>query len=117
MPASPTRPHADTSQPFNTAAVAEFHRAFSLPIRPSPGTDVDESLARLRAALLEEEVGEFVAASEQSDLIAIADALADIVYVADTRNGKPLHRADGKVLKSDQYSPPDIASVLGMRSQ
>ena len=142
MPANPTRPHADTSQPFNTAAaVAEFHRAFSLPIRPQPDTDVDESLARLRVALLEEEVGEFVAASEQSDLIAMADALADIVYVAYgtaltygidldsvlrevhrsnmtklARNGKPLHRADGKVLKSDQYSPPDIAAVLGMRS-
>lgn len=28
------------------------------------------------------------------------------------KDGRPLIRDDGKVIKSDQYSPPDIASVL-----
>ena len=62
------------------AAVAEFHMAFNLPIRQLPSNEIDHALARLRVALLEEEVGEFVAASENGDLVGIADALADIVY-------------------------------------
>jgi predicted HAD superfamily Cof-like phosphohydrolase len=121
------------------AAVAEFHAAFSLPMRQLPSAEIDHALARLRVALLEEEVGEFVAASEQRDLVGIADALADIVYVVygtaltygidlDAvlrevhrsnmsklgRDGKPLIREDGKVLKSERYFPPEIASVLGL---
>lgn len=61
------------------AAVTEFHKAFNLPMRQLPSANVDESLARPRVALLEEEVGEFVTASGKGDLGAIADALADIV--------------------------------------
>jgi predicted HAD superfamily Cof-like phosphohydrolase len=120
------------------AAVAEFHRAFNLPMRQLPGTEIDYALARLRVALLEEEVSEFVIASEKGDLIGIADALADIVYVVygtaltygidlDAAlgevhrsnmsklgsDGTPLIRSDGKVLKSEHYFPPDIAAVLG----
>ena len=121
------------------AAVAEFHRAFNLPMQQLPSTDIEDDLAKLRIALLEEEVGEFVTASEKSDLIGIADALADIAYVVygtaltygidlDSvlrevhrsnmsklgSDGKPLIREDGKVLKSERYFPPDIAPVLGL---
>ena len=39
-------------------------------MRQLPSADVDPALVRLRVALLEEEVGEFVAASERGDLIA-----------------------------------------------
>src|ERR1700735_4505114 len=123
------------------AAVAEFHSAFNLPMRQLPSAEIDHALARLRVALLEEEVSEFVTASEKGDLIGIADALADIVYVAygtaltygidlDSalrevhrsnmsklgRDGKPLIREDGKVLKSERYFPPDIVSVLNLQS-
>jgi predicted HAD superfamily Cof-like phosphohydrolase len=119
------------------AAVAEFHRAFGLAVRQSPGVDIDQELAGLRIGLLEEEVSEFVAASEKQDLAGIADALADIAYVVYGtaltygidlgavlrevhrsnmsklgRDGKPLIRDDGKVIKSERYSPPDIESVL-----
>lgn len=119
------------------AAVAEFHRAFNLPVRETPGTGIADAVANLRVALLEEEVGEFVAASEKRDLVGIADALADIVYVVygtaltygidlDSvldevhrsnmsklgRDGKPILRDDGKVMKSEQYFPPDVAAVL-----
>jgi predicted HAD superfamily Cof-like phosphohydrolase len=122
------------------AALAQFHRAFNLPMRQLPGAEVDEAVAKLRVALLEEEVGEFVAASERSDLLGIADALADIVYVAYgtaltygidldavlqevhrsnmsklDSDGKPLIRDDGKVLKSERYFPPDIESVLELQ--
>jgi len=123
------------------AAVAEFHRAFNLPVRQTPGADIDDGLARLRIALLEEEVSEFAAASEKGDLVGIADALGDIVYVVygtaltygidlDAvmrevhrsnmsklgRDGKPIIRDDGKVIKSEQYSPSDVAAVLSHQS-
>ncbi len=123
------------------AAVGEFHRAFNLPVRETPGTGIDHDLARLRVALLEEEVSEFVAASEKGDLVGIADALADIVYVVYGtaltygidlnlvlrevhrsnmsklgRDGKPILRSDGKVIKSVQYFRPDIAAVLDRQS-
>jgi predicted HAD superfamily Cof-like phosphohydrolase len=124
------------------AAVAEFHRAFNLPMRQSPSTEIDDDLAKLRVDLLEEEVGEFVTASEKADVIGIADALADIVYVVYgtaltygidldsvlrevhrsnmsklASDGKPLIREDGKVLKSDRYFPPDIAAALGLQDR
>jgi predicted HAD superfamily Cof-like phosphohydrolase len=123
------------------AAIAQFHSAFDLPMRQVPSAEVDNALARLRVALLEEEVSEFIAASEKGDLIGITDALADIVYVVygtaltygidlDSAlrevhrsnmsklgsDGKPLIRADGKVLKSAQYFPPDIAAVLARQT-
>ena len=133
----------DPGESFGAAAaVAEFHKAFGLPMRQLPGADVGEALAGLRVALLEEEVGEFVTASEKGDLVAIADALADITYVIygtaltygidlDSvlrevhrsnmsklgNDGKPLIRDDGKVLKSERYFPPDIASVLGLEDR
>lgn len=108
-------------------------------MRRQPTAAIDPALARLRVDLVQEEVGEFAAASEQADLIGIADALADIVYVAYGAaltygidldavlrevhrsnmsklgsDGKPVLRADGKVLKSDRYVRPDIAAALGL---
>lgn len=119
------------------ASVAEFHRAFNLPMRELPSADIDHALAALRVALLGEEVSEFVTASENGDLVGIADALADIVYVIYgtaltygidldsvlrevhrsnmsklASDGRPLLRDDGKVLKSERYFPPDIAFLL-----
>jgi predicted HAD superfamily Cof-like phosphohydrolase len=107
-----------------------------------PTPDIGEALAELRVALLEEEVSEFVTASEKGDLVAIADALADITYVVYgtaltygidldavlrevhrsnmsklDRDGRPLIRDDGKVLKSERYFPPAIASVLGLEDR
>ena len=122
------------------AAVTAFHKAFDLPRRARPSVDIDKSLARLRIALLEEEVDEFVAAATARDIVGIADALADIVYVAYgtavtygidldavlaevhrsnmsklDRRGRPLKRTDGKILKSDQYTPPDVGTVLRLQ--
>jgi len=132
---APAEPSIDIA-----AAVSEFHCAFNLPVRETPGAEIDESLARLRIVLLEEEVDEFMAASEKRDLVGIADALADIVYVVygtaltygiDLNavlhevhrsnmsklgsDGKPILRDDGKVIKSGQYFRPDIAAVLSQQ--
>lgn len=118
-------------------AVAEFHTAFDLPQQTQPSINVEESLEKLRISLLEEEVGELITAIHARDLTGIADALADITYVTygtaltygidlDSvlgevhrsnmskldRNGKPIIRADGKVVKSEHYFSPNIAAVL-----
>jgi predicted HAD superfamily Cof-like phosphohydrolase len=118
-------------------AVAAFHSAFGLPFHNLPTIDVPADLGALRVRLLAEEVDEFAHAVAARDLVGIADALADVVYVAfgsavtygidldavfaevhrsnmsklDAR-GRPVLRADGKVLKSSRYTPPDIAGVL-----
>ena len=111
-----------------------FHQAFNLPRATRPDAGVPDVLAQLRVDLLVEEVGEFADATAQRDLVGIADALADIVYVAYgaavtygidldaalhevhrsnmsklDENGGPVYREDGKVLKSARYTPPDIA--------
>jgi predicted HAD superfamily Cof-like phosphohydrolase len=107
------------------------------PQRPGAEAEIDDALAKLRLSLMEEEFGELVHAVERRDLIAIADALADIVYVAYGTaltygidldavlgevhranmsklgvDGRPVLREDGKVLKSERYSPPDVAAVV-----
>ena len=119
------------------AAVAEFHITFELPMADRPQRRIDPSLAALRVELLREEFEEFVEASAESDTVALADALGDIVYVvygtaltygidldAVIRevhrsnmsklgpDNRPVMREDGKVLKPPGYSRPDINRVL-----
>jgi predicted HAD superfamily Cof-like phosphohydrolase len=123
------------------AAVAAFHAAFGLSRSERPTADIPARIAALRVRLLVEEVEEFAAASEAGDLVGIADALADIVYVAYgsavtygidldavlaevhrsnmsklDADGRALLREDGKVLKSERYTPPNIADVLRAQS-
>jgi predicted HAD superfamily Cof-like phosphohydrolase len=121
--------------------VGEFHRVYGLPLRDAPTADIGADQVALRLALIEEEVGELRAAAAAADLTGVADALADIVYVAYgtahvygidldavldevhasnmtklDENGRPIRRADGKVLKGPGYRPPDIAGILAARS-
>jgi predicted HAD superfamily Cof-like phosphohydrolase len=118
-------------------SVARFHLSFGLPLAVRPQYRIDAELGALRIDLLEEEVGEFREAVESNDTIAIADALADIVYVAYGAaltfgidldavvrevhrsnmsklgpDGRPLLRGDGKVLKPPSYVRPDVRRVL-----
>ncbi|MFB9834695.1 hypothetical protein [Actinoallomurus acaciae] len=122
--------------------VAAFHAAFGLPRNDTPTADVPADLAALRVRLLAEEVEEFAVATDERDIVGIADALADIVYVAYgaavtygidldavlaevhrsnmtklDADGRVLLREDGKVMKSDRYTPPDVASVLREQSR
>lgn len=119
------------------ACVSSFHEAFNLPRASRPRINVPADLAKLRVDLLVEETGEFADATASRDIVGMADALADIVYVAYgaavtygidldaalrevhrsnmsklDEHGQPVYREDGKVLKSAQYTPPDIAGVL-----
>jgi predicted HAD superfamily Cof-like phosphohydrolase len=118
-------------------SVGGFHEAFGLPRANRPTMDIPAELAKLRVDLLMEEVGEFADATAAQDIVGIADALADILYVAYgaavtygidldavvrevhrsnmsklDEHGKPVYREDGKVLKSARYTPPDVSRVL-----
>jgi predicted HAD superfamily Cof-like phosphohydrolase len=118
-------------------AAARFHAAFGLALSDEPTLEVSPEVAELRVRLLAEEMEEYVAAVKADDLVGIADALADIVYVAYgsavtygidldavlaevhranmsklDADGKPVLRDDGKVMKSALYTPPDVAGVL-----
>ncbi len=121
----------------SAAQVGDFHRAYGLPVRDVPTAEVGPDQVALRLALIQEEVGELADAAAAGDLIGVADALADIVYVAYGTahvygidldavldevhasnmtklgaDGRPIRRADGKILKGPGYRPPDIAAVL-----
>ena len=142
LPDSGSQPDAIGGQLSDAMTfVARFHEAFGLPRAPRPDVDIPAELAKLRVDLLVEETGEFADASAKSDIIGIADALADIVYVAYgaavtygidldaalrevhrsnmsklDEQGRPVYREDGKVLKSARYTPPDIRGILSRQS-
>jgi predicted HAD superfamily Cof-like phosphohydrolase len=107
-------------------------------VRPLPTATIDEAHRTLRERLLLEEVDELHAAMAAGDLTGIAHELADVLYVlygtaltygidldevvAAVHNsnmsrlgadGRPLVRADGKVLKGPNYRAPDIERALG----
>lgn len=115
--------------------VREFHLACGLDVRTTP-TTVGPELADHRQELLAEEVTE-VAEVAAGPLDALAHELADVVYVAYGTalvhgidldaviaevhranmsklgpDGRPVRRADGKVLKGERYRAPDVAAVL-----
>lgn len=127
------------TKPTAFQLVAEFHRSFGLPVRTLPSASITRAEADLRQAILDEEVEELRAAVAEGDVVGIADALADLVYVICgtahcygidldaafeevhrsnmtklDRDGKPIYRADGKVLKGPGYEPPDLRQALGL---
>ncbi|CAI8223219.1 MAG: nucleoside triphosphate pyrophosphohydrolase family protein [Candidatus Thermoplasmatota archaeon] len=123
---------------FECDMLEEFNEAFEIPHSESP-TVGDEDLGELRIRLLEEEVQEYAEAVRAGDLLEILDALGDIAYIlagsvlnhglqhviddafkeihrsnmAKLVDGKVLKRADGKVAKPDDWTPPDLKQFLG----
>ena len=114
--------------------VRDFHQRFGAVANDRP-TWCGEDVHRLRVALIEEELAEFRNAGEAHDLVEIADALADLLYVvygagvtygvdlepifreihrSNMSKGDPevVRRPDGKILKGSNYSPPDVASLV-----
>lgn len=137
VPRSRIRPPQSAARNPPGAMVLQFHDAFGLPVSATPTLEISPQLVDLRRALLLEEFTEFSAALNRRDLVGVADALGDMVYViygtaltfgidldavvAEVHranmskldpNGAPLLRADGKVLKGPDYRPPQLAAIL-----
>ena len=119
-----------------SAMLKEFHEKFGVEgDRKTPGLPHSD-LVRLRYDLLSEEFWEYARAANRNDLIEVADALADVVYIAygtarsygipldavlaevhrsnmaKLVDGKVVRREDGKILKPEGWTPPNIAAVL-----
>ena len=119
--------------------VQQFHEAFGVAVANAPVGAIPAELRALRISLLEEELEEYKLASAAGDIVAVADALTDLAYVlfgtyvthglqdvADAlfdevqrsnmskldQDGRPIYRDDGKVLKSAQFSAPDLGAIL-----
>ncbi len=120
-------------------AVTQFHRAFGLGIKHSPKADLGEAKNLLRYKLMREENEEYLEAANNNDLVEIADALGDMLYILCGTiiehgmqdvieevfeeiqrsnmsklgdDGKPIYREDGKVLKGPNYFKPNIEKIL-----
>jgi len=115
--------------------VKEFHEAFGQRIGEKPEFPDDEE-RKLRVKLLREEFREYLDGESFENLVEVADALADIIYIAcgtavsygiplddvfaevhrsnmaKLVDGKVLRREDGKIQKPEGWTPPDIRSVL-----
>ena len=120
----------------NAEKVKEFMEAFGQEVKGSPEL-VDHKIAMLRLGLILEEYKELEEAQNEEDLVGIADALSDILYVVygaahafgipidkcfeEVHNsnmsklgadGKPIFRADGKVLKGPDFYEPKLKGIL-----
>lgn len=120
-------------------AVKEFHKAFGLGIKEEPVADLGEAKNRLRFELMKEENKEYLEAANNGDLVEVADALGDMLYILCGTilehgmqykieevfeeiqksnmsklgaDGKPIYREDGKVLKGPDYFQPRLDEVL-----
>jgi len=121
-----------------SACVAEFHDAFKIGNNTKPNRlGSDEQV--LRYSLMREENEEYLEAARQGNLVEIADALGDQLYILlgtalrhglmdkmeavfleihrsnmsklDS-DGNPIFREDGKVLKGEGYFRPNIAAYF-----
>lgn len=120
-------------------AVHEFHTAFGLGIRETPIADLGKEKNLLRYKLMREENEEYLEAANSGDLVEVADALGDMLYILCGTilehglqhkieevfneiqrsnmsklgaDGQPIYREDGKVLKGPHYFKPNIDTIL-----
>lgn len=124
------------------AAVTKFHEVYRIPHHSKPTVSIDESLMHLRHRLMAEENDEYLEAALAGNLVEVADALGDMLYILCGtlithgmqgkieevfqeiqrsnmsklgEDGQPIYREDGKVMKGPNYFKPDIASILAGR--
>ena len=120
-------------------AVKEFHKAFKLDYLDKPKADLGIDKNKLRFNLMKEENEEYFEAAIKNDIVEVADALGDMLYIlcgtiiehgmehkideifSEIQNsnmsklgadGGPIYREDGKVLKGPNYFKPDIERIL-----
>ncbi|QOD60320.1 nucleoside triphosphate pyrophosphohydrolase family protein [Polaribacter haliotis] len=121
------------------AAVHAFHTAFKLNIQETATVNISDERKKLRFELMKEENEEYLEAAQNNDLVEVADALGDMLYILCGtiiehgmqdkieevfneiqrsnmsklgEDGKPIYREDGKVLKGPNYFKPNIKEIL-----
>lgn len=124
------------TRPTNFELVGDFMEAFGQQVNIEP-TMRDKSIQDLRVDLIAEELEELELAITNTDIVEMADALTDLLYVVYGaghafgidldecflevhssnmsklgEDGKPIYREDGKVLKGPDYFPPDLKEIL-----
>ena len=97
----------------------------------------DEKTNKLRVDLIKEELEELTKAMDEKDLLEVADALTDILYVTYGaghafginldkcfdevqrsnmsklgEDGKPIYNESGKVMKGPNYFKPDLSKYI-----
>ncbi|OBX24564.1 putative HAD superfamily Cof-like phosphohydrolase [Gelidibacter algens] len=120
-------------------AVKTFHTAFKIGHRETPKADLGMEKNLLRYKLMREENEEYLEAANANDLVEVADALGDMLYILCGtiiehglqhkieavfdeiqksnmsklgEDGEPIYRDDGKVLKGPKYFVPNIQDIL-----
>ena len=119
--------------------VKEFAETFNIKYSDDMNVNIDESTIDLRFRLMQEENLEYLEAAKNKDIVEVADALGDILYILCGTilthglqhkivevfneiqrsnmskldiNGKPVFREDGKILKGPNYFKPNIKEIL-----
>ena len=119
--------------------VEKFHDSFGIKNNYAPTANIDQDIFLLRHRLMSEENEEYLEACKNGDLVEIADALGDMMYILSGTilahglqdkienifeeiqksnmsklgsDGKPIYREDGKIMKGPDYFKPDIKKNL-----
>ena len=120
----------------NFSKVGTFMKTFGQEVKTSPSFSTDK-INKLRIDLIKEELEELTEAMNSEDLLEVADALTDILYVTYgaghafgidldkcfdevqnsnmsklDENGKPIYNESGKVMKGPNYYRPDLSKFV-----
>jgi predicted HAD superfamily Cof-like phosphohydrolase len=117
--------------------VSEFNKTYEIPIRKTP-SKIHKDEYSLNYRLMLEELDEYLVACEDEDMVEIADAVVDMMYIlygiilrhglstvifdmfeevhksnmSKLENGKVLRRTDGKIMKGSEYFKPNLKQFL-----
>ena len=120
----------------NFDKVGTFMKTFGQEVKTKPSFSTDK-INKLRLDLIKEELIELTEAMNNKDLLEVADALTDILYVTYgaghafginldkcfeevqnsnmsklDENGKPIYNEHGKVMKGPNYFKPDLSKFV-----
>ena len=120
----------------NFSKVGIFMKTFGQEVKDKPSFSTDK-INKLRLDLIKEELGELTEAMNNRDLLEVADALTDILYVTYGAghalgidldkcfeevqssnmsklddNGNPIYNENGKVMKGPNYFKPDLSKFV-----
>ena len=120
----------------NFRKVGTFMKTFGQEVKTKPSFSTDK-INKLRIDLIKEELAELTQAMYNKDLLEVADALTDILYVTYgaghafgidldkcfdevqnsnmsklDKNGKPIYNDSGKVMKGPNYFKPDLSKFV-----